>query len=916
MTTTMIHKFIMPKLGWTMTHGKVVKWHATEGDTVEKGQEILEIETDKVTIKVEAPETGTLIKILHGEGESVPVNYVLALIVDDPGSLDEGELDETVKSITANEGKTAQGKTGESIATAGSGRAGKGIAPSSHVKGRVPASPKARKLAREHDIDLSKVPGSGPGSAVLFDDVEAHIASRAAIGHVERVPHDGRLTITSEIEASGIRKVIAERMHGSLLNSAQLTITTEVNVNGVAAFRNAVNAEHISMGKKKVSYTDIIALVVASVLERFPKFNGSFDGTILRQFKEINLGIAVATERGLLVPVVWNANTYSLDGISKRIKTIAGATRKGTIAPDDLSGSTFTITNLGMFGVDAFTPIINPPELAILGVGRIVTKPAFEGGGIQPMQSMVLSLSFDHQVIDGHEAAIFLNDIKQSLESREKIEQLHERKHLRSLHRAQVNSSNGSADYDVVVIGAGPAGNDAVLKLASKGYRCAIIENKVLGGTCLNHGCVPLKNLFFIADAMRKMKTRIGRKSGFSGKMPELDYNGAVSRKNEVCMNMQNAMQSQYESAMIDVFKGTASFTGDHSIVIQGAGASEIEGKEISFKKAIITTGATYPPIHASDGTRVPDVIDFLDRAILPDSIAIIGEGKEALELASCLYILGVEEVSVVCENIKDLLYPFDEDILNAMVDTFELDGIDIISGARVSEITRGDGGGYSLTLDITGKKETIHAMLVVNASHRMPNTRQLNLERAGIDVNEDGTIRITSNFHTTNPRVLAAGDVVNLTNKRLTYLASRQGRVVADALAGARTTVVDDAHVPRGYFTIPPAASVGMSARTCQKRGITHENIYFPFSRLVNAHLVHGVDGMMKITIDKNQHEILGVQIFGELAHELISTATIAIKQGMRIQELVDILQLHPAFSESFKDAGFTWSLTKRDIN
>ncbi|MFX0099447.1 MAG: 2-oxo acid dehydrogenase subunit E2 [Candidatus Hodarchaeota archaeon] len=420
----MIHKFVMPKLGWTMETGKIVSWSKNEGDEVQKGEEILEIETDKVTIQVEAPETGVLIKILANEGEEIPVNNTVALISDPGTQISDDELKSFMETLKKEEAQAAA----EAAASSSTTTTGTIERRQLTSGGKILASPKAKKLARDRNVDLARVRGTGPDGVIVFSDVENYLRSKPAGVEIERIPIDGRLTVTREEHAEGIRKVISHRMFTSLQTSAQLTLTTEVSMEGSANFREKINIGWVQKGLKKISYTDIIAFVVSDLLTKFPKFNASYDGEIVRYFKEVNVGIATATDRGLMVPVVWNADKLSLEKLSEKIKSLAQATRDNKVGMDDLSGGTFTVSNLGMFGIDAFTPIVNPPEIAILGVGRIVTKPVYEDGSFKPEKRMVLSISFDHQIIDGHEGAIFLQEVGKYLESSENLEVLYQKR--------------------------------------------------------------------------------------------------------------------------------------------------------------------------------------------------------------------------------------------------------------------------------------------------------------------------------------------------------------------------------------------------------------------------------------------------------------------------------------------------------
>jgi|GEM_PF-11977 len=904
----MLYKFPMPKLGWTMEKGKVLKWFKNQGDDIQKGEDLIEVETDKVTLKVEAPATGTLARVTVKIGESVPVGVNLAIISDEP--VTDEELDKFIADIQAEEAKI--------IPAAQATGAAPGVAQKSRTartamitqSGTVLASPKARKIASERGIDLHKIRGTGPGGVIQAIDVESQANRQGTGSVVERIPPDDRLTVVQEIPVEGIRKVIATRMFASLQTAAQLTITTEVFMDLASDFRDGLNAKRAVIGQANISFTDVLVLVVSNALARFSKFNASFDGEVIRYFKEINIGVAAATDRGLLVPVVWNANALSLEEISEKVKALSTAARSGTIKPDELSGGTFTITNLGMFGIDAFTPIINPPEIAILGVGRIAVKPAYLQGSMKPAQIMVLSLSFDHQIIDGHEAANFLQDLKNTLESSKKLQDIYSRRMNEKLEAEFLQETKQyEYEFDVAIIGAGPAANEAALTLASRKMKVAIIEKNVLGGTCLNRGCVPLKNLFNLADLKRKVGLRVDNDSGITNNSLDIDIANLVMKKDLICQNMQDGMVRQYQDASIQVIMGTAAFVNDHALSVE---MQDGTSKEITFHKAIIATGSEFPDMSDDSGDKLPDAKDIFNLKEFPESIAFVGNDKITLELASIVATLGVEDVHVVWLGGIDL--PFlDDEVKGALVESLELQNIVLHEPVAITTISK-DGDGFTIELVEQGDKTSnLSVNLAVNAMPRIPTTAGLNLEAVGIELEEDGRVKTRMNLMTSNPHVFAIGDVVNSHGMQYTYHASAQGRAVAGAIINAEIKLPGKEQIPAGLFTLPPAASIGFTEKACTQGQIKYEKYYMPYSRLVTAHLVHEINGMVKVISKPETREILGVQVLGELAHEVIAIASMAIRKKATIDDLLDALQLHPTFGELFKEIGFQASLKKK---
>lgn len=367
-------KVIMPRLSLTMKEGTVVQWFKKEGESVEKGEPLVEVMSEKVTYDIEAPSSGVLRKILAAEGAEVPIDAAIAIITAPEEELPE--LEETKKGVLAvpvEEIQVSREKTG-----------------------RFLASPAAKRLAKEYGVDLAQVVGTGPEGRIVERDVERFIREKLRLAP----------KVKEIIPLTGIRKTVAERVSLSFRTAPHSTITMEVDMTEASKLRE----------KTQFSYTEILVKAVAEALKKHPMINSTLEEDKIKVFEDINIGIAVATEKGLVVPVVRNADKKSLPEIASEIKELVEKAREGKLTKEDVSGGTFTITNLGMFGVDVFTPIINPSETAILGVGRIIEKPVVVGGEIKIKPMMTLSLSYDHRVIDGAPAAQFLKTIKETLE--------------------------------------------------------------------------------------------------------------------------------------------------------------------------------------------------------------------------------------------------------------------------------------------------------------------------------------------------------------------------------------------------------------------------------------------------------------------------------------------------------------------
>lgn len=374
----------MPKMGLTMTTGTVTRWLKKEGDSVSKGDAVIEITTEKITNTVEAPEDGVLIKIFAPEGSEHPIGAVLGII----GGAGE------------NEAKAEMAVKSPEVSFE-----------------RKKVTPAAAKLAKELRIDCNLLEGTGPGGRVTREDVERAASQPSAEKVVEDVniktEKQECVTVSEALPYmimpySGMRKAIGDNMSKSWAVAPKVTHHVYVDVTRLMELRKMINEDADEEGK--VSITDLIVKIAAKAIEMRPNVNVSLDGSNIKVFKDINIGIAVAIDSGLVVPVIKNADKKSLFVISKEVKDLARKARENSLSMSDMEGGTFTITNVGAYGsVDFFTPIINQPQSAILGLGRIAKGPAVVGDEIVPRHLMGLSFAFDHRVVDGAPAAEFLS---------------------------------------------------------------------------------------------------------------------------------------------------------------------------------------------------------------------------------------------------------------------------------------------------------------------------------------------------------------------------------------------------------------------------------------------------------------------------------------------------------------------------
>jgi pyruvate dehydrogenase E2 component (dihydrolipoamide acetyltransferase) len=406
----------------TMEEGNIVAWHKKEGDKVQPGDLLAEIETDKATMDFESLWEGHLLHIAVKEG-IVPVEGVIAVI----GKSGEDWQAAIAGGASAEKAAaSANGHVAQEVAAQAAAPAAAVAAPAAAVvaETRLKASPLAKSIAREAGVDLEAVHGSGDGGRIVRRDVEAFLEKQpeAPAAVAAAVPSAsaavpafaaGMEDAWEEKVVSQMRKTIARRLSESKFTSPHFYLTMEINMNKVVELRNQLNEVAAPV---KISFNDLVVKAVAVALRKHPAINSSWLGDKIRYNKQVNIGVAVAVEDGLLVPVIRHADMKTLSQINFEVRAFAEKARNKKLQPDEMSGNTFTISNLGMFGIEEFTGIINPPDACIMAVGAIIEKPVVKDGQIVPAHLMKVTLSCDHRVVDGATGAEFLQTFKAILE--------------------------------------------------------------------------------------------------------------------------------------------------------------------------------------------------------------------------------------------------------------------------------------------------------------------------------------------------------------------------------------------------------------------------------------------------------------------------------------------------------------------
>ncbi|OLP64893.1 Dihydrolipoyllysine-residue acetyltransferase component of pyruvate dehydrogenase complex [Bacillus pumilus] len=433
----MPNEIFMPKLSSTMEIGTLLQWFKEEGDSVEIGEPLFEIMTDKINIEVEAYDDGIFLKKYYEVDDQIPVNAVIGYI----GSASE-QVPDTPPAQSEDESQEVSASYAESVSEVLT-------EVDTTTDEKVRATPAARKTAKVHHVAIHEVSGTGPKGRIQKRDVESVVSTG---GNHQRVsPLAGKVAAREGIDLTnvsgsgahgkimkndvtnakahtvdttpvktqkiaGMRKVIADRMSQSAFTAPHVTLTSEIDMTKAKEMRQELLPAIEKETGYRLSFTEMIIHAVSNVLTRHPQINMTFEQNELHFHEEVHIGLAVAVKDGLMVPVISHANQKGLKQLTQEAKEIGKQARDQKLLPDQLKGSTFTISNLGMYAIDTFTPIINQPEVAILGVGRIQDKPVVIDGEIQVRPMMGVSLSFDHRVVDGAPAAAFLTDVKRVLE--------------------------------------------------------------------------------------------------------------------------------------------------------------------------------------------------------------------------------------------------------------------------------------------------------------------------------------------------------------------------------------------------------------------------------------------------------------------------------------------------------------------
>ncbi|MFA9460370.1 FAD-dependent oxidoreductase [Thiohalorhabdus methylotrophus] len=863
----------MPQLSDTMTEGVLVEWEKQPGEHVARGDVVAQVETDKAIMDVEVFREGYLSGPIAPVDATVPVGDALGYLVE---SEDEVVHEEAEGGAPAAKPEAApapeeqpaapQQPATEQPAAEAPQQAGGPQAPAPRPKGKK-ATPYSRVLARLLSVDLERLVGTGPDGEITAKDVEAAAPAGAAAGGE---PASGAVAPRRSIpgherDMTSLERAVAHNMQDALT---------------MPLFRVSMHAhpERLQQAAKSmgISFTILLARACGEAIKKHPAMNNAYQfGDKVVERSNVDVGIAVEADKGgLVVPVLRDVNNRELSDLASGWKDLVSRARGRRLTPAEYEHPTFMLSNLGMFGVEHFDAIPVPGASGILAVGAVTE------------QGMGLTLSCDHRVINGADAARYLGDLKTLIENPDSW-----------LEGGFPLIPEGDWDVEVAVIGGGTGGEDAARELAENGHSVALINDDELpGGECLWRGCIPSKAWRASANRLRDRAgdSQLGVRGTDQG---TLDWNALETHRKGVMQSRGEMAYKADKGLKIDYRQGRARLTGDHSLAYTDADGNE---QQLTFGAAIVATGAPpfVPPIPGADSEGVETSNSIWHLPEPPKRLAVIGCGAIGLEMAQIFRDFGAE---VTTFEIADRVLPEVEgEVAKSLTQILEgEDRLALNLGAKVDKI---DGAVGDMTVhytDADGKQGTVQVDRVLVATGKRPNFDGFGLDAAGVDT-ETGFIKVDDRCRTSVPHIFAVGDVVP--GLMLAHTAATQGRVAAANLLGERARY-DQALDCGVIFTRPEAAFAGLTEEQAKEAG------YDPVAaktlvKIDAMAMIEGEEeGLIKMVVDKTTHRILGVHILADHADNLIGEAVMMVSGRLTVDQVAEAIHPHPTQTEMFGD-------------
>jgi len=746
-------------------------------------------------------------------------------------------------------------------------------------EGRAKASPLAKRAAREQNIDLRTVIGTGPDRMIIKEDVDK--TRQSGVQGIFSAPRPPDVLKEGElVPHSGMGLAIARNMMASKVQTAQTYMSNTADAGKIVQYRKQMLQKIQDLHGVKITITDLMMKVTAAAIAEHPVINTRWTDQGTVYMADVHMGMAMALDDGLIVPVIRDINKKGIAQIAKdRVELIQKGRNKGFL-PDDISGSTFTLSAMGMFGTEQFTANINVPENAILAVGAIIDKPVVVDGGIQIRPMMNLTLTYDHRGIDGAEAGKFMRTLMSLVEDPVPV-----------LERRVIPGD--MPESRITIIGGGMGGYPAAIKAARMGARVTLIEKGRLGGVCLNWGCIPTKSLLQSCQVIKTVTESdlFGVQCGDH----QIDLKPIMARKNRVVSQLREGVEKLLAAKKVRVIQGTAQIMDPSSVQVRET------DETVQSDKVIIASGSRPRKLDLKgmDGPGIWDSDDFLGMKRLPKRVAIIGGGVIGVEFAQILYRLGADVT--ILEMLDGLVPGVDGEIALALEQRLVEEGIKVFTKATIGEIKHRRG---SKTVEFTADGRTMKcvASKVIVSVGRQPDLTWLNPEKMGL-ATKDGALRVNARMETSVPGIYGVGDVVG--GIMLAHVAMAEGECAAKNAMGDESEMRYDV-IPSCVYTSPEVAVVGFSEEQARER-FDIEVGRFSFHGSGKALVLNETFGMVKIISDKRSGRVIGVHMIGPHVTDMIGEAVLGMSMKMTVQELSRAVHPHPSLSEAVMESALS---------